>query len=64
MQAGQGDMREGTYMELIGSDNEAKMRENLQPPLKDRENKLSLPPHPTLKPLVKDPKNPPPLCLS
>ena len=57
-------MREGTYMELIGSDNETKMRENSQPPLKDRENTLSPPPHPTLKPLVKDLKNPPPLCLS
>ena len=57
-------MREGTYMELMGSDNETKMRENPQPPLKDRENPLSPPPHPTLKPLVKDPKNPLPLCLS
>ena len=64
VQAGQGDMREGTYMELKGSDNETKMRENSQPPLKDRENTWSPPPHPTLKPLVKDPKNPPPLCLS
>ena len=44
VQAGQGDMREGTYMELIGSDNETKMRENSQPPLKDRENTLSPPP--------------------
>ena len=29
--AGQGDMREGTYMELIGSDNKNKTRENPQP---------------------------------
>ena len=64
VRAGQGDIREGTYMELIGSDKETKTRENPQPPLTDRENPLSPPPHPTLKPLVKDPKNPPPLCLS
>ena len=64
MRAGQGDMREGTYMELIGSDNENKTRENPQPPPKDKENTLSPPPHPTPKPLVKDPKNPPPPFLS
>ena len=64
VRAGQGDMREGTYMELIGSDNENKTRENPQPPPKDRENTLSRPPHPTPKPLVKDPKNPSPLFLS
>ena len=49
VRAGQGDMREGTYMELIGSDKETQMKEKPQPPL---------------KPLVKDPRNPPPLCLS
>ena len=61
-------MREGTYMELIGSDNEMRKTENPQPPLKDKENTLSPPLHPALKPLVRDPKNPPknppPLCLS
>ena len=60
LRAGQGDMREGIYMELIGSDNENKTRENPLPPPKSRENTLSLPPHPAPKPLVKDPKNPPP----
>ena len=64
VRAGQGDMREGTYMELIGSDKETKLKEKPQPPLKDRENTLSPPPHPTQKPLVKDPRNPPPLCFS
>ena len=68
VRAGQGDLREGTYMELIGSDNEKRMKENPQPPLKDKENTLSPPLHPALKPLVRDPKNPsknpPPLCLS
>ena len=68
VRAGQGDMREGTYMELIGSDNEMRMKENPQPPLKDKENTLSPPLHPALKPLVRDPKNPsknpPHLCLS
>ena len=68
VRAGQGDMREGTYMELIGSDNEMRMKENPQPPLKDKENTLSPPLHLALKPLVRDPKNPsknpPPLCLS
>ena len=68
VRAGQGDMREGTYMELIGSDNDMRMKENPQPPLKDKENTLSPPLHPALKPLVRDPKNPPknppPLCLS
>ena len=64
VRAGQGDMREGTYMEVIGSDKETKTKEKLQPPLKDRENTLSPPPHLTRKPLVKDPRNPPPLCLS
>ena len=67
VRAGQGDLREGTYMELIGSDNEKRMKENPQPPLKDKENTLSPPLHPALKPLVRDPKNPsknpPPLCL-
>ena len=68
VRAGQGDLREGTYMELIGSDNEKRTKENPQPPLKDKENTLSPPLHPALKPLVRDPKNPsknpPPLCLS
>ena len=68
VRAGQGDLREGTYMELIGSDNEKRMKENPQPPSKDKENTLSPPLHPALKPLVRDPKNPsknrPPLCLS
>ena len=68
VRAGQGDIREGTYMELIGSDNEMRKTENPQPPLKDKENTLSPPLHPALKPLVRDlknpPKNPPPLCLS
>ena len=68
VRAGQGDLREGTHMELIGSDNEMKMKENPQPLLKDKENTLSPPLHPALKPLVRDPKNlpknPPPLCLS
>ena len=68
VRAGQGDMREGTYMELIGSDNEMEKTENPQPPCKDEENTLSPPLHPALKPLVRDtknpPKKPPPLCLS
>ena len=68
VRAGQGDLREGTYMELIGSDNEKRMKENPQPPPKDKENPLPPPLHPALKPLVRDPKkpskNPPPLCLS
>ena len=64
VRAGQGDMREGTYMELMGSDSETKIKDNSQPPLKDRENTLSPPLHPALKPLVKDPKKPPPLCFS
>ena len=64
LRAGQGDMREGTYMELIGSDNENKTRENPLPPLKSRENTLSPPPHPTPKPLEKNPKNPPPPFFS
>ena len=64
LRAGQGDMREGTYMELIGSDNENKTRENPLPPLKSRENTLSLPPHPAPKPLEKNPKNPLPLFFS
>ena len=68
VRAGQGDLREGTYMELIGSDNEKRTKENPQPPPKDKENTLSPPLHPALKPLVRDPKNPsknpPPLCLS
>ena len=36
VRAGQGDLREGTYMELIGSDNEKRMKENPQPHLKIR----------------------------
>ena len=68
VRAGQGDLREGTYMELIGSDNEKRMKENPQSPPKDKENTLPPPLHPALKPLVRDPKNPsknpPPLCLS
>ena len=65
IRAGQGDLREGTYMELIGSDNEVRMKENPQPPLKDKENTLSPPLLPALKPLVRDPKNlPKNLCLS
>ena len=64
LRAGQGDMREGTYTELIGSDNENKTRENPPPPPKSRESTSSLPPHPTPKPLVKDPKNPPPPFFS
>ena len=64
MKAGQGDMREETYMELIDSDNENKTRKNPQPPPEERENTLSLPPHPAPKPLIKDPKNPPPPFLS
>ena len=34
VRAGQGDLREGTYMELIGSDNEKRMKENPNPHLK------------------------------
>ena len=68
VRAGQGDLREGTYMELIGSDNEMRTKENPQPLPKNKENTLSPPLHPALKPLVRDPKNPsknpPPLCLS
>ena len=68
VRAGQGDLREGTYMELIGSDNEKRMKENPQSPPKDKENTLPPPLYPALKPLVRDPKNPsknpPPLCLS
>ena len=64
LRAGQGDMREGTYMELIGSDNENKTRENPPPPPKSRESTSSPPPHPTPKPLVKDPNNPPPPFFS
>ena len=64
LRAGQGDMRDRTYMELIGSDNENKTRENPLPPPKSRENTLSPPPHPILKPLVKDPKNPLPPFFS
>ena len=37
LRAGQGDLREGTYMELIGSDNEKRMKENPQSPPKDKE---------------------------
>ena len=62
--AGQGDMKEGTYMELIGSDNENKTRKNPQPPPGGRENTPSLPPHPVPKPLIKDAKNFPPSFLS
>ena len=64
MRAGQGDMREGTYMELIASDNKNKTRENPQPPPEGRESTSSPPPHPAPKPLIKDPKNPLPLFLS
>ena len=68
VRAGQGDRREGTYMELIGSENEKGMKESTQSPPKDKENTLSPPLHPPLKPLVRGPKkpskNPPPLCLS
>ena len=68
VRAGQGDLREGTYMELIGSDNEKKMKENPQSPPKDKENPVPPPFHPALKHLVRDSKkpskNPPPLCLS
>ena len=68
VRAGQGDLREGTYMELIGSENEKRTKENPKPSLKDKENTLSPPLHPALKPLVRDPKNPSknpsPLCLS
>ena len=43
LRAGQGDMREGTYMELMGSDNENETRENPPPPPppKNRENTSS-----------------------
>ena len=68
VRAGQGDLREGTYMELIGPDNEKRMKENPQSPPKGKENTLPPPLHPALKPLARDPKNPsknpPPLCLS
>ena len=68
VRAGQGDLREGTYMELIGPDNEKRMKENPQPLPKGKENTLPPPLHPALKPLARDPKNPsknpPPLCLS
>ena len=64
LRAGQGNMREGTYMELIGSDNENKTRENPLPPPRSRKNTLSPPPHPAPKPLVKDPKNPLPPFFS
>ena len=68
VRAVQEDLREGTYMELIGSDNEKRMKENPPSPPKDKENTLPPPLHPALKPLVRDPKNssknPPPLCLS
>ena len=64
VRAGQGDMREGTYMELIDSDNENKTRKNPQPPPEERENTLLLPPHPAPKPLIKDFKNPLPPFLS
>ena len=64
LRAEQGDIREGTYTELIGSDNENETRENPPPPPKSRENTSSLPPHPAPKPLVKDPKNPPPPFFS
>ena len=50
LRAGQGDMREGTYIELIGSDNENKTRENTLPPPKSRGNTLSPPPHPPRSP--------------
>ena len=63
VKAGQGDMRKGTYMELIGSDNENKTRKNPQPSPEGRENTPSPPPHPIPKPLTKDPKNPPPSFL-
>ena len=68
VRAGQGDLREGTYMELIGLDNEKGMKENPQSLPKGKENTLPPPLHPALKPLARDPKNPPkkppPLCLS
>ena len=64
LRAGQGDMREGMYMELIGSEDENKTREKPIPPPKHRENRLSLPPYPTLKPLATGPKNPSPPFFS
>ena len=65
LRAGQGDMREGTYMELIGSEDENKIREKPILPPKCRENKLSPPPYPTSKPLATGPKNPsPPFSLT
>ena len=68
VRAVQGDMREGMYMELIGSDSEMGKTENPQLLHKDEENTLSPPLHPARKPLVRDMKNPPkkptPLCLS
>ena len=57
IRAGQGDLREGTYMELIGSDNDKKMKENPQSLPKDKENPVTPPFHPALKHLVRDPKN-------
>ena len=64
VRAGQGDMKEETYMVLIGSDNENKTRKNPQPPPEGRENTPLPPPHPAPKPLIKDPKNPLPSFLS
>ena len=40
VRAGQGDVREGTYMELIGSDKEIEMKEKPQPPLKPFQIKI------------------------
>ena len=56
VRAEQGDLREGTYMELIGSDNDKKMKENPQSLPKDKENPVTPPFHPALKHLVRDPK--------
>ena len=64
LRAGQGDMREGMYMELIGSEDENKTREKPIPPPKHRENRLSPPPYPTSKPLATGPKNPLPPFFS
>ena len=58
LRAEQGDMREGMYMELIGSEDENKTREKPILPPKHRENRLSPPPYPTSKPLATGPKNP------
>ena len=64
LRAGQGDMREGTYMELIGSEDENKAREKPILPPKCRENRLSPPPYPTSKPLATGRKNPSPPFFS